>query len=267
MSVVSAADSVVNILKPIAARRVGNYRSRYVHNWPRADTDTAPGMGHADFQRAELADDTAGDAPTRELASAPAPPAEDRCTNCRAPLAHDQRYCVECGERRGQSRFPVAQPVTEVRTRRTRAVRAAPTSPRVSSGTTLVAGIGVLLLAIGLGVLIGSIAKKNNTSTRAAAPPQVIFQGGSSGAGTASVPTSRPKTIHVTAKGQAKLKAAAKASAPPPAAVQKKATQAASKVLGSSAHLAPPTVTTGQKCSSSQAGCSGGTFNGNFFGQ
>ncbi len=223
-------------------------------------------MGHADFQPAELADHAKADAPTRELAAAPSARGEDRCTNCGALLAHDQRYCVECGERRGQSRFPATQPATEVRTRRTRSARAATPSPRVSSGTTLVAGVGVLLLAIGLGVLIGSIAKKNNTSTRAAAPPQVIFQGGGSGGTAASTPTAKPKTIHVTAKGQAKLKAAAKATAPPPAAVQKKATQAAGKVLGNSAHLAPPTVTTGQKCSSSQAGCSGGTFNGNFFG-
>ena len=56
------------------------------------------------------------DAPTRELPTAPATASEDRCGNCGTPLAHDQRYCVECGERRGQSRFPTAQPTTEVRT-------------------------------------------------------------------------------------------------------------------------------------------------------
>ena len=221
--------------------------------------------------------------PTRELPApaAPEPAAgslassEDRCTTCGAPLAHDQRYCVECGERRGPSRFPVAQPaVEEVRTRRIRTV-VPPRPSTISSGTTLVAGVGVLLLAVGLGVLIGSIANRKTTTQAAAAPQVISVQGGgsasgtgSAGAGAAAVPNTprTPTTVHITKQVQAKLKAAAAATAPPPAAVQKKATQAAGKVLGNSKNLAPPTVTTGQKCSSNQAGCSGGTFNGNFFG-
>ena len=186
-------------------------------------------------------------------------------------MAHDQRYCVECGERRGRSRFPAAQPaIEEGRTRRTRTVRPMARPSTISSGTTLVAGVGVLLLAVGLGVLIGSMANKK-TTTQAAAAPQVISVqgsgGGSAAGGVAATSTPRtPTTVHITKKAQAKLNAAAAATAPPPAAVQKKATEAASKVLGNAKNLAPPTVTTGQKCSSSQAGCSGGTFNGNFFG-
>ncbi|MBV9603812.1 MAG: hypothetical protein JO027_01825 [Solirubrobacterales bacterium] len=220
-------------------------------------------MGPED-DRTEPGEQPGGDEPTRELPSVPSAGSGDRCSACGTPLAHDQRYCVECGERRGQPRFPVAQPATEVTyTRRTR--RVAPPGPsRVSSGTTLVAGVGVLLLAIGLGVLIGSVANKNNTTTRADAPQVITVQGGGSAA--ASAPTTTPTTVHVTKKTQAKLNAAAKATAPPSAAVQKKATQAAGKVLGNSANLAPPTVTTGGKCSGNQAGCSGGTFNGNFFG-
>ena len=213
------------------------------------------------------AQDRADDA-TRELRVPPASESEDRCTACGAPLAHDQRYCLECGERRGQSRFPAAQPAAEARTRRTRTTNA-PRASRVSSGTTLVAGVGVLLLAIGLGVLIGRINNNNAPTTRASAPAQVItVQGGSGGATGAAttVPSTRTTVQHVTKKAQTKLNAAAKANAPPPAAVQQKATQAAGKVLGNSKNLAPPTVTTGQKCSNSQAGCSGGTFNGNFFG-
>jgi hypothetical protein len=30
----------------------------------------------------------------------------DRCPNCDAPMAADQRYCTECGQRRGQPRLP-----------------------------------------------------------------------------------------------------------------------------------------------------------------
>ncbi|MFZ0388585.1 MAG: zinc-ribbon domain-containing protein, partial [Solirubrobacteraceae bacterium] len=29
----------------------------------------------------------------------------DRCVNCGAPLSSDQRYCINCGERRGAARF------------------------------------------------------------------------------------------------------------------------------------------------------------------
>lgn len=207
------------------------------------------------------------DTPTRELAGPPAGETGDRCTACGAPLAHDQRYCVECGERRGQSKLPVAQPATEVRSRRAWTARP-PRASRVSSGTTLVAGVGVLLLAIGLGVLIGRINNNNTPTTRASAPAQVItVQGGGGSAAAASTTPTTATTRHVTKVVKAKLNAAAKATAPPPAAVQQKATQAAGKVLGNSKNLAPPTVTTGQKCSSGQAGCSGGSFNGNFFGQ
>jgi hypothetical protein len=200
--------------------------------------------------------------PTRAL---PASPGEsgDRCTACGAPLAHDQRYCVECGERRGQSRFPVAQPATEVTTtRRTRTVGPR-RSTTVSSGTTLVAGVGVLLLAIGLGVLIGKIGNNNNTPARTPAAQVITVQGGSGG-GAATAPTTST-TVHVSKKAKSKLNAAAKATAPPSAAVQKKATQAAGKVLGNSKNLAAPTSTVGSKCSDNQAGCSNGSFSGNFF--
>jgi hypothetical protein len=206
---------------------------------------------------------------TRELPAVPATGAEDRCSACGAPLAHDQRYCVECGERRGQTTLPAAQPATETQTPKARGTNAR-RPPRISSGATLVAGVGVLLLAIGLGVLIGHIGNNSNTTTRAAAPTVITVNGGGSAAGTtaastpASTPTTTPTTVHVTKVEQAKLKAAAAATAPPPAAVQKKATQAAGKVLGNSGNLAPPTVTQGQSCTG--AGCQNGHFTGNFFG-
>lgn len=220
------------------------------------------GEGRSDAPTREM---SAAPPPTRELAAVPAAGSGDRCSNCGASLAHDQQYCVECGERRGQLTLPQAQPVTEVRTSRRRSA-AAPRPPRVSSGTTVISFVGVLLLAIGLGVLIGRIG--HDTTTPKSGGTQVISV--NNGAAPTTTAASAPTTTsgsHVSKKTQSKLNAAAKAKAPPSAAVQKKATQAAGKVLGNSNNLAPPTVTTGQKCSSSQAGCSGGSFNGNFFGQ
>ena len=81
----------------------------------------------------------------------------DRCVNCGAPLSSDQRYCINCGERRGAARFtlPVAaaapaEPAPSSPSRPPRSRR-----PRPTQGATLVAGIGTLLLAMGVGVLIG----------------------------------------------------------------------------------------------------------------
>ncbi|MGN6869596.1 MAG: hypothetical protein ACTHMY_14470 [Solirubrobacteraceae bacterium] len=219
-------------------------------------------MGPADVDRAELAEPAGDDEPTREQPSVPAVASEDRCGACGAPLAHDQRYCVDCGERRGQSRFPVTEPATEIRTTRTRAVRPRRSST-VSSGTTLVAGVGVLLLAIGLGVLIGRLGNKTPSPARAAAPQVITLQGGAPAA--ASTTPSTSTTVHVNKKSKSKLNAAAKATAPPSAAVQKKAAQAASKVLGNSKNLPPPTSTVGQSCTGNQSGCSGGKFTGNYF--
>jgi len=211
---------------------------------------------------------TRADGPTRELPVAPAPASEDRCVNCGSPLAHDQRYCVECGERRGQSRFPTAQPSNEVRSRQVRSDRA-PRAPRASSGTTLVAGVGVLLLAIGLGVLIGRIGHNDNQKSGTAPAAQVITvqNGGGGTAAAATAPTTTTPAPAVSHGLSGKLKKAAAATAPPSRAVQQKANQAAGKVLGNSKNLAPPTVTTGGSCSNSQAGCQGGHFTGNFFGQ
>src|SRR6201992_4065048 len=45
---------------------------------------------------------TGGEAPTESLVAGTM---GDRCVNCGAPLADDQRYCVVCGERRGAARF------------------------------------------------------------------------------------------------------------------------------------------------------------------
>jgi hypothetical protein len=212
------------------------------------DDDTTPG------------ENAGGEEPTRELPSVPAGGSGDRCGACGAPMLHDQRYCVDCGERRGQSRFPPNPPAAEVVTTR-RIRRVGPSRPpRVGSGTTLVAGVGVLLLAVGLGFLIGRTGTKTTTTQAAAATPQVItVQAG----GAAGTPTTATTAAKPSKKSKAKAKAAASA---PSAAVQKKATEAAGKVLGNSKNLAPPTVTTGQACASSQAGCSGGKFSGNFFG-
>src|SRR5450755_3368765 len=104
------------------------------------------------------------DAKTQQLVSSAV---GDRCTNCQAPFASDQRYCVTCGERRGKARSNFAAPAAPAPSpKRERA-------PRPSSGATLIAGVATLLLAMGIGFLIGN-ANNNGNTRAAAAPPQVI---------------------------------------------------------------------------------------------
>jgi hypothetical protein len=174
----------------------------------------------------------------------------DRCPNCGSTLASDQRYCVECGQRRGKPRFnaPAGQ----------QAAAAAPPPrrrlPQATAGTTLILGIGVLLLAMGVGFEIGNGSGTKTVASSAPSAPQVITinGGGTAAPTTATTPASTAKLPKTKAKITKKV--AAKASA------------AASKVLGSSSkNLAPPTAKVGAKCTHG-AGCDGGKFTGSFFG-
>jgi hypothetical protein len=196
----------------------------------------------------------------------------DRCANCGSTLASDQRYCLDCGQRRGKSRFSLASmsgpaaaaPTTVV------SVPAEPLGRRGSSGATLIAGIATLILAMGVGVVIGHASNSGaNTSTRAATPTVIVNGGGGSGAAStnaSSLPqTHSTKQAKVSKSEKVRAKTAATATKPTQAAVQK-ASNAAQSVLGAKAKQAP-TVTSGQSCQAGSAGCTNGRFTGTFFGQ
>jgi hypothetical protein len=208
-------------------------------------------------------DDATREDPTRELLTGGG---GDRCSNCQAPLASDQRYCINCGERRGTARVAFATPASEPATARaTQATQPAPhyappPQPRMPSGIAFILGVATLLLAMGVGVLIGqSISKNKTVPVAASAGPQVIkIQGGGGGGAGASASAGHGRA------------ARHHASNVPAVHLSKKVTQAVNKaatnVLGSGAkNLAPATVRPGQACQG--AGCQGGHFTGNFFGQ
>ncbi len=126
------------------------------------------------------------------IASATSPEnATERCASCGAPLAGDQRYCLECGERRLQpSSVLLSGPPAQsppVAATAPPAQSPPPDAPPRSGAVTLLAGVGVLLLAMGVGVLIG---RSGGSSRPAATTPQVISVGttpaGSSGGATTS---------------------------------------------------------------------------------
>jgi hypothetical protein len=204
-----------------------------------------------------------GDSPTTELVTGAV---GDHCANCQTPLAADQRYCVNCGERRGRPRFSYDTLVAQTAPAAA-AEPPAPTRPRsrFSSGTTLVAGVATLLIALGVGVLIGH---DSNSSTPArGSAPQVITVGGGSGAtaGTAANTGGAASTPAATGRSRGKSGKVKVTHLVVTGKTAKAATQAASKVLGSSQNLSNNAQQqVGSSCSGG-AGCQNGTFTGNFF--
>jgi hypothetical protein len=115
------------------------------------------------------------------------------CAKCGAPLAPDQRYCLECGERRAEmsSVLRSGPPTGSDSPPPQKPPPAVDPNPPPARGNTLtiIAGVGVLLLAMGVGVLIGrsSVSKSSGSA-------QVIsiaaLPGGSGGGAAPTTPTS-----------------------------------------------------------------------------
>jgi hypothetical protein len=190
----------------------------------------------------------------------------DRCVACGTPLSSDQRYCVNCGERRSKPRFSLPQmaepaakvPATTGRPRR---------RPHAPAGVTVVAGVGTLLLAMGVGVLIG---RTNTRSVAQGSSPktQVVYLNGPSPNGSATTSSAattvgKQSTSKSKSDPKSKSKSHSKSTSKPSAATTAKAGAAASKVLGGK-NLPPPTVTVG--ATGSGPGYQSGHFTGKFFG-
>jgi len=189
----------------------------------------------------------------------------DQCASCGALLAADQRYCLECGQRRGDPRLPFMDAVVLMDAVQ-RPAQAPPPPPKkkrtgISPNAALIAGVGTLLLALGIGVLIGRSGHQEVASTAPAAPIVIHSNGGGEGTATASTgKTSTGGGAAANAKTKKQKEAAEKAAEAHPAAEEIiKPTNGVK--------LAPPKTQVGDPCSSGQAGCENGKFNGNFFGE
>jgi hypothetical protein len=207
----------------------------------------------------EVHSDDHDETPTTELVSGTV---GDRCTNCQKPLVSDQRYCVNCGTRRGKPRFSFESLAAQ--SAPAKEPEPKPHRSRVSAATTLVAGIATLLLALGVGVLIGH--NSNSTPQRAAAAQIVTVGGG--GAGTsAGVSNSSAGNATANLKKHGKVQKTKQVVVHLNAAVKAKASQAAAHVFGNNGGnlVSNPTQQVGGACSGG-AGCNNGKFDGNFFG-
>jgi hypothetical protein len=188
----------------------------------------------------------------------------DVCGSCRVPLAGDQRYCLECGGRRGDPRLPFMDAVVLMD-----AVKQPPQAPPpakkkrggggISPNAALIAGVGVLLLALGIGVLIGRSGHQEVAQTAAA--PQVIEVGGGGEEATASSGKGGKTT---TGGGNTDLKSKKQKEA---ALKEAEKHPAAEEVLkpADGVKLPPSTVKPGDSCEPGAAGCEDGEFTGNFF--
>jgi hypothetical protein len=216
-------------------------------------TTTSDGAGRT----AEAPDASTGEQ-TQLLATA----VGDQCANCGARLAGDQRYCLECGQRRGRPRYSLPA-----------ATAAASTAPGGYRGTrallagngALLGGIAVLLIAMGVGVLIGRAS--NSSSPRNL--PAITINGATGGTAattatptTASTPTSTASSPSSKSSTSTSSKSTSKANSAKAALVAK---------LPPKAKVIPPALkskvkTVGQACTNGTKGCTNGKFTGTFFG-
>ena len=153
----------------------------------------------------------------------------EQCAQCAAPLAPDQRYCLHCGAPRAHVNGPISgarpdRPPPTAGPSDQHAPLGAPSGPPGGPPNTpfapaqptnrnntlaLLAGIGVLLLAMGVGVLIG----RADAGSAKVPPAQVISVGGSAtgSSTTATTPTTTTPTetpAATSAKKTSKAKAA-----------------------------------------------------------
>jgi hypothetical protein len=166
------------------------------------------------------------------------------CRSCGSPLAEDQRYCLQCGTRRAEARLPfldilarqVGAPVVAETTTVQR-----PRGPAwladLSPSTTMVAGVACLLLALGIGVLIGGWG--NDGSATAGAVPNITVGGAAPAAAVTPASSAAPASTAApeaaaAAGGAAKATKKKQAKAAASSSAGSKATNSAVKSLDSS---------------------------------
>ena len=135
------------------------------------------------------------------------------CASCGAPLAGDQRYCLECGARRAQARVAfrdILAPGGAPPTPPAGLPAAAPDGPPPRSGLAFLAGLLCLLAALGVGVLIGNSGNDKTAATPPAA--QVITVGGAAAAPAATAPAASTSTPAASTSSSGASGASAKSS-------------------------------------------------------
>lgn len=201
----------------------------------------------------------------------------DNCPSCGASLAPDQRYCLACGQRRGDPRLPFMDAVVFMESSKPQPQpqsAPAPTEPPadrrpfMSANASLVAGVATLVLAIGVGVLIGR-SGDNGSSDAANAAPQIIRVGGGEGGEVAATGKTKEGKGSTSIGGGGGSKSATKKKAKAKTEQGKSGTSKATEEVYEPApgvKIAPPEQKIGGECDPGVAGCGkNGKFEGTFF--
>lgn len=123
------------------------------------------------------------------------------CASCGSPLAGDQRYCLECGARRAQARIAFREILARQGPPPAPAAAVVSEHRDAPSGLAFLVGLVGLLLALGVGVLIGH-SGNDTPAAVAPAPAQVISVGGAAPASTTpSSTTSTPADSSSSSSG------------------------------------------------------------------
>ena len=223
----------------------------------------------------------------------------DACPNCNARMAADQRYCLNCGHRRGDPRLPFMDAVVFMESMNSAPGGAGtpPPPPAQQSGgsnnkwnanAALIAGVATLVLAIGVGFLIGRTGHNDNSSAgNGGGEVKVVQVGGAPVAGgeTAVTPEAESATPESGGKAstgskgggaKAKGKPAAEKTTSEKTSIEEGskeeeelAKEATKEALHTKEGIELETkVEVGGKCKKGAAGCSeSGEFTGNFFGE
>ena len=214
----------------------------------------------------------------------------DSCLNCGARMAADQRYCLNCGHRRGEPRLPFMDAVVFMESMGPGGGPGAtppppPSEPkpsnRMNANAALIAGVATLVLAIGVGFLIGRSGHDGASNAAAQAPIKVIeVGGGNGGVGETTEPATTAEAgagNEASAKsGKAKKSSAKGGKKAKPAEVkegsqqeEELAKEKTAEVLHTENGVEIETkVEVGGKCKQNAAGCSkSGEFTGEFFGE
>jgi len=176
------------------------------------------------------------------------------CSSCGATLAADQRYCVECGQRRGSASLPFA-PVAVVY-EDSPADEQRPARGRMTTNAAFLGLVGVLLLALGVGVLIGRAG--NASATKSSPPVQVV---------TVAAGASAPASGAAGTTGAAGASPAAAAGGAAAVKAAKVTTNAKSSTsVTTTATKVTAIETTRPLTGPNRPGYKNGKFTGNFFG-
>lgn len=179
-------------------------------------------------------------------------------------MAPDQRYCIECGQRRGPVQLPFLDQAA-LRTRQASAQGKQRRHPAMSVNTTLIAGIGTLMLAMGTGVLIGRSAGSGSGKAGAVQVLTVPSAGGTSHTGSPVTGTGAVETQSST-----RTRAEEGASSGSGGGAKSKTKAGKASVLAKQAPTKLPkaekaVVTVGSK--GKGPGYQKGKFTGHFFGE